>query len=757
MQRKKTYPLLILLLAAGLWFGADRTVFGEETGTPEIATDYIDDHVTVPALGADISQVQGLENTDTESEQVAQEKNAAVSLAGTSSGLPSSYDSRNYGYVTLPKMQTDNTCWAYSAVAAAETDLIVDQTLLNGVVAAAENTDLSESQLAYFFYHMPLDDMGNTAGDATTPLGDYREVGGNHIFTTFALANWYGIADEADVTDADWDSDSLQLADYADDVHMQKAYWINLATDVSNVKEMIRQYGSVAISMYYDEGRYYNKTTHAYYNNAYSSVNHAVQIIGWDDSYSRYNFSKTPSADGAWLAKNSYGESFGDGGYFWISYEDKALNKDTAKAFVFDFERADNYDYIYQYDGSAGAYMDTSANDTGYRVASGNSIANVFTVPADAETGYQKLRAVSFALYDVGVDYSVQIYRNPTDQKDPQSGTPLLSQPKTGKTTFVGYYTVSLDDELLLSAGDTFSVVVTLSKSESGNISYFVDKTYTNGNWISFTNATQSGQSFACQNGAWVDLAETGATARIKAFTEDYRVMVESLELSGSTETLWKGETTQLEAAILPENAGVRTVDWSSSDASVAAVDETGLVTAKKAGTAVITASAKDGSNLSAECRITVRQPVERIETESTEITCNLHESVTLPMTLYPKNADAEGVYFVSMDDAVAAVDASGKVTGMGAGTAQIQVYSSYDGELLMTYKVNVEAQTEERATQTTTADTPAMVVMDASEDPLKAADPPKTGDESGVGQWILALLAGGVFAVGAGRKLFHR
>ena len=59
--------------------------------------------------------------------------------------------------------------------------------------------DLSEAQLAYFFYHSLPDPLGNTEGDGNRNISalDFTEVGSNTIFSTFALANWVGAAEEA--------------------------------------------------------------------------------------------------------------------------------------------------------------------------------------------------------------------------------------------------------------------------------------------------------------------------------------------------------------------------------------------------------------------------------------------------------------------------------------------------------------------------------------------------------------------------------
>ena len=79
-----------------------------------------------------------------------------------------------------------------------------------------------------------------------------------------------------------------------------------------------------------------------------------------------------------------------------------------------------------------------------------------------------------------------------------------------------------------------------------------------------------------------------------------------SVGLNISSCTLDVGDTQQLTATVMPENATNKSVVWTSSDESVATVDENGLVTAHKGGTATISANTTDGSNLSADCLVNV-------------------------------------------------------------------------------------------------------------------------------------------------------
>lgn len=631
---------------------------------------YIADDVEVPAL-----------------EEAAGQK---LKRARAAAVTPASYDARDMGYVTPVKTQQNNTCWAYSAISMAESDLIAGGDLISGRALTKDTADFSEDHLVYAFYH----------GTTAKPLGDYRDVGGNHIFTTFGFANWVGLAEETQTNGINWESETVDLSQISQSAHMQNAYWINLKQNPGLVKRMILQHGSAAISMYY-VGYYMNSSEAAYYNDAVTSVNHAVAIVGWDDDYPAENFRKNPGKNGAWLVKNSNGTGSAGGGYFWLSYQDAALNSSTAKAFVFDFEPADEYDYIYQHDNTAGAYMEKGAGDTGYRVSAGKSIANVFTVPADTKTGYQTLEAVSAALFAVNVDYSVQIYKNPTKADQPDSGTPLLETPVTGKTSYVGYYTIPLAAQPVVKAGDTFSVVITVSKSNGAAVSYFVDKTYQNGNWIAFEHQAKAGQSFAQSDDGWQDLAQTGATARIKAFTSDYLVSSEGIQMGTPSVTMWNGQTTQLAAAVVPENASYTVPQWKSSDPSVASVDENGCVTAVAEGTAVITASAKDNPAVLAECTVTVRQQAEEVQfAETSGYECKAGKTIQPQLTLLPENALWESISFASSDASVATVDADGTIHGKKAGTAVITVYSSVTQQSLASCEIKVLPAEEENTEQ---------------------------------------------------------
>ncbi len=83
-------------------------------------------------------------------------------------------------------------------------------------------------------------------------------------------------------------------------------------------------------------------------------------------------------------------------------------------------------------------------------------------------------------------------------------------------------------------------------------------------------------------------------------------VKVDAIELSESEKKLNVGKSFTITATVKPDNAWNRTVTWSSSDPSIATVDENGTVTAIAEGEAIITAESADG--VKAECKVTVEK-----------------------------------------------------------------------------------------------------------------------------------------------------
>ncbi|GHV09761.1 hypothetical protein FACS1894162_1090 [Bacteroidia bacterium] len=148
--------------------------------------------------------------------------------------------------------------------------------------------------------------------------------------------------------------------------------------------------------------------------------------------------------------------------------------------------------------------------------------------------------------------------------------------------------------------------------------------------------------------------------------------------------------TETLTATVAPSNATNKAVTWSSSNTSIATVSTAGVVTAKAAGTATITAKTTDG-NKTATCAVTVTIPVTGVTlNKSTTTIIGINSTETLTATVAPSNATNKAVTWSSSNTAVATVNSTtGVVTAVAGGTATITAKTT-DGNKTTTCAVTV-------------------------------------------------------------------
>lgn len=171
---------------------------------------------------------------------------------------------------------------------------------------------------------------------------------------------------------------------------------------------------------------------------------------------------------------------------------------------------------------------------------------------------------------------------------------------------------------------------------------------------------------------------------------------VTSVGLNKSTMSKNVGESEQLTATVLPSDATNKTLSWTSSNSSVASVDQDGTVHALRAGTATITASATDGSGKYATCTVTVTGTtvsVTGVTLNTNALSLNVGGEGTLTATVTPSNATNKAVTWSSSNTSVATVSSTGKVTAVAAGSATITVTTS-DGGYTATCSVTVTQST---------------------------------------------------------------
>ncbi|MCI2049959.1 MAG: S-layer homology domain-containing protein [Lachnospiraceae bacterium] len=518
----------------------------------------------------------------------------------------------------LPAIRNQNpygNCWAFGSVA------LIEMSLLHQDYAAYQGIDLSELQLSYFTLFQNIgsavDPLGGTSGDTTTCLtpissGGFLKAGANFGMAGQTLANWVAVADDSGALVTTEENETSVLNSSLDTsyqyyssnkAYVGDIYSLDISTDRALAKSYIVSNGGIGISFYAVPSMtnaYYNSSTNAYYYSTATTVrNHAVTIVGWDDSFSKSNFNTEPSGDGAWLVRNSWGrEGYSYGGYFWLSYYDLGLNP---KGMVFIASPAGEEDHNYQYDGNTFFGVHNGAGGSGSITA-----ANVFTAKGNSD-GEESLDAVSFETAStVNTGYKVQIYKNLTDPADPESGALQSTATTEGSTTCTGYYTVRLNAPVTLAEGDTFAVVVTLSK-DSGSVYFATEYNYSSSGWIEMDKAASSGQSFLKSDGTWSDYGSShSGNIRIKAFTNDIAAIpLQSISLDKSEMSLLTGKSEVLTVSYDPENTtSSKSVTWESSDPKVASVTD-GTVRGIGAGTAVVTATCQGHS---AVCTVMVTE-----------------------------------------------------------------------------------------------------------------------------------------------------
>lgn len=179
----------------------------------------------------------------------------------------------------------------------------------------------------------------------------------------------------------------------------------------------------------------------------------------------------------------------------------------------------------------------------------------------------------------------------------------------------------------------------------------------------------------------------------LKCTIEWYPINTTALSINKTSTTLNKGATETLTVTRTPSSVSYPTISWSSSNTSVATVDGNGKVTAVGNGTATITATTTDGTNISKTCSVTVRTPVTGVTVSPTTLTLNVGGTYTLAKTVSPSGASNQNVVWSTDNTTVAIVDSSGKVTAVSRGTCNITCTSSENSSYKSSCSVTVNQQ----------------------------------------------------------------
>ena len=130
------------------------------------------------------------------------------------------------------------------------------------------------------------------------------------------------------------------------------------------------------------------------------------------------------------------------------------------------------------------------------------------------------------------------------------------------------------------------------------------------------------------------------------------------------------GKSATIKASVLPADADNTAVVWSSSDETVAAVNASGVVTGKKSGTALITATSIENKEFKAVCTVRVVNPVKKVMLGEHELSLKSKETHKLAVNVEPSNADDGSVAWKSSDIGVVSVSNDGEIMAVKAGKA---------------------------------------------------------------------------------------
>lgn len=494
-----------LLLAATMimWAGSAFTVNAAENDKP-IHTP----KVSTLTLKTD-NNVSKYFNADGEEVDVSNLNTGVLSRRRVA--LPTTFDLRDEGRSTSVKDQGSyGFCWSFASIASMESNILT-QNIGNATI---ENLDLSESGGAWFSCNGVTDESDST-------FGDHRDdpyngtAGGNAIYAAESISSGYGAYPEELARYSDVSDGYNEALRYYSDYRFKDLSF--LPEDINLIKQCIMEKGAMYCAYKCFMDNYYETDDGecTYSDNGKSIYGedtdggHAVTIVGWDDNFSKDNFHPDAGVknDGAWLVKNSWGDYWGNDGYFWVSYESFWYEFGQ-----FEMQDKDSFDTIHQHQTSSEQYLFGGTDEESPQYFSS---ANVFTANTE-----EQLKQICYT-NAVNSNVKVKIYELDRGYESPVDG--MLLAEFDSNVLYAGTHCLDVPENIIFNKGDIFSVVIE-GEALMTNFRYEDAEHPVN---------DKAGKSFFTDNGAdWTDVADfaDASYAAIKAYTT--KTSVDKTELA---------------------------------------------------------------------------------------------------------------------------------------------------------------------------------------------------------------------------------
>lgn len=456
-----------------------------------------------------------------------------------------SFDLRKLNKLTPVKNQkSTGFCWTFAANASMESNLLVNN--LGEYDLSESHMELSNQntfKLSYNAFNRKFNSGGNSFIAAAYVLNHRGpvlesevpfEVGENLVKTNATSYDTLNITNKK----AKISVNDISIFSGSDTCSKNSSF-------TSDLKKYLVNYGAIASSMYFDSLNGYMNDNNQniaisnsmigpyYYYSGTEASNHAITIVGWDDNVSKDNFKEgnIPNEDGAWIVKNSYGESnefetndgkkeilSGDKGYYYVSYDDANICK-TASGF---------YNTNTNIEDNAYYYDELGFNN--FLSISKDLYAG--TVFKKKTNGNEKLEKITFATGLTGARYEVYY-----DERGTLENSTLIASGTVGN---LGYMSIKPNRDIIIN-NDKYGIIVKYSaiNFDGEMLSVLPVMTKIDNSVYSTVSITNDVSFVSFDKVSWADISKThNVNTSIRAYTNN------TSDSSATTTTAKKTNTT---------------------------------------------------------------------------------------------------------------------------------------------------------------------------------------------------------------------